>query len=511
MHAGYLSDVEYTGEFYDHLAPAWLSYIAAVNGRGAPRLDRRFSWCELGCGKGVTALVLAALHPEGEFHACDLNPAHVEHARGLQRSAGVGNLHLHTAGFGDMVDADLPEFDFVVLHGVYSWVPEPARAQIRAFLRRKLKPGGLAMVSYNAMPGWAHLQPLRHAMQSFAKAVPGDSTDKAKAAFACLDHLAREGAAYFAAHPGAVEQLRQIATQDIRYVAHEYLTPHGDPFHFSEVAGAMRDAGLDYAGEMAPENNYLPLMAPRRFHDLLARAPSRVDLETQRDFIVNTRFRRDLYASSSSPAPAGMDAQFEAMTFCLTDLPERLALEVHQGALQFDLRAQARAAGAIHDLLARGPATGAEILAASGDPAAEASGFLIQQLVVARHLAPCPPVRPAPGWMSVNSALLEAGLRDRSPRVALACPGTGSVFNCEVLQAATVEAFAGGADATAAARALLERVRRYRHPVNRHDASGETRAATDGEVLEFCASAWRALGDERNTGARFLRQAGILA
>lgn len=510
MKAGYLADIEYTGEFYDHLAPAWLAYIAAINGFQAPQLDRRFTWCELGCGKGISALMLATLYPAGEFHACDLNPAHVDYGQRLQETAGLGNLQFHAAGFGDMIDADIPDFDFIVLHGVYSWVPEPARAEIRTFLRRKLKPGGLAMVSYNAMPGWAHLQPVRQVMQSFAAAAPGNSADKARAAFASIDRLAREGAGYFAANPAAVAHLREIAAQDIRYVAHEYLTPHGDPFHFCEMAQAMQVAGLDYAGEMTPENNYLPLMASRRFHDLLEQAPTRTDLETQRDFIINTRFRRDLYAALSCQDGPATASGLEAMTFCLVDLPERLSLEVKRGPLSFDLRGQARAIAAVHDLLAQGPATGAGIHAEIGNQTFEETGFLIQQLVVSRHLAPCPPVRPGAGWMTVNSAIVDAGLRDRSPRVALACPGSGSVFGCEVLQAATIEAVARGKDITATAREVLERVRRHRHPVNRLDDSGVARAATDGDLQEFVAVAWRALTDVNSPGARFLRQAGIL-
>lgn len=510
MKAGYLADIEYTGEFYDHLAPAWLAYIAAINGFQAPQLDRRFTWCELGCGKGVTALMLAALYPSSEFHACDLNPAHVDYARRLKQTADLGNLQFHAASFGDMVDADIPDFDFIVLHGVYSWVPEAARAEIQAFLRRKLKPGGLAMVSYNAMPGWAHLQPVRHAMQSFAAGASGNSAEKAKFAFARINQLAREGAGYFAANPEAVAHLREIAAQDIRYVAHEYLTLHGDPFHFRELAQAMRGAGLDYAGEMTPENNYLPLMTPRRFHEILAQAPTREELETQRDFIVNTRFRRDLYVARPLQDGQGIMPNLQAMMFCLVDLPERLSLEVNRGPLQFDLQGQARAIGAIHDLLAQGPATGAEIHAESRNPTVEETEFLIQQLVVSRHLAPCSPVRPEPGWMTVNAAIVETGLRDRSPRVALACPGTGSVFGCEILQAATIEAIPRGGDVTAAAREVLERVRRHRHPVNRREDSGGARAATDGEVLEFVASAWRVLNDAESSGARFLRQAGIL-
>ena len=66
---GYLTDVEYTGDVCPQLAPAWLGYIAAINGYAAPPLSGGFTWCELGCGKGLTTLLLAATHPTGDFYA----------------------------------------------------------------------------------------------------------------------------------------------------------------------------------------------------------------------------------------------------------------------------------------------------------------------------------------------------------------------------------------------------------------------------------------------------------
>ena len=139
-----------------------------------------------------------------------------------------------------MLDADLPPFDFIVLHGVYSWVPEPCGRRSREFIRRRLRPGGCVMVSYNAMPGWAHLAPIRRMLRTYAQRSPASSLDKARAAFAHVDLLARNRAGYFATQPAAAEHVKSLATQDIRYVAHEYLTPHGDPFWFDEVAAAMR-------------------------------------------------------------------------------------------------------------------------------------------------------------------------------------------------------------------------------------------------------------------------------
>ncbi|HYJ19714.1 MAG TPA: class I SAM-dependent methyltransferase [Burkholderiales bacterium] len=514
MNAGpaYLTDVEYTGNFYQFLTPAWLGYIAAINGYPAPVLDGRFTYCELGCGKGLTSLLLSAMHPNGEFHACDFNSAHIGYAGRLRNEAGIDNVAFHDKSFSEMIEADLPDFDFIVLHGVYSWVPEAVRAEIREFARRKLKPGGLVMASYNAMPGWAHVQPIRRMMHAYAEALPGDSLEKARAAFAYVHVLARTGAGYFKANPAAIRHLEQIAKQDIRYVAHEYLTQHGDPFYFSDVQDAMASAGLHYAGSMTPANNYPELMVPAAFRTHLPAQPSRSALEMHFDFIANTSFRPDLY--TNQPALARPDElsleRLEPFAFCLANLAELLPLRAENAALKFDLSDQEGAVRSIHALLANGPARAAEIHRAGGKDSEAQTAFLIQQLVVAGHLAPCSPVRPPVGWMKINVALIEAGIREQWQEVPLACPATGAGSYSETVHAAAIEAAALFDDAGVAARSVLQRLRQHEHPVNRTDGSGERKPATDQQILEYISATWRSLNDRSNPNARLLYQFGLL-
>jgi SAM-dependent methyltransferase len=504
----YVTDVAYTSDFYDHLAPARLAYAAAINGYSAPRLDRPFTWCELGCGKGVTALALAALHPKGEFHACDLNPSHIAYGEALRGAAAVGNLRLHAKRIGEMLRAELPAFDFVVLHGVYSWVPAAVRAQIGEFLRTRLKPGGLAMLSYNAMPGWAHLQPLRRMMQAYAAGLPGDSSEKARAAFAYLAGLAEKGAGYFSTHPAAAAHLASIARHDIRYVAHEYMTPHGDPFYFAEVESAMHAAGLAFAGSLEPADNYPPLTMPQELLALLPAGHTRSMLETHRDFVQNNAFRRDVYAAQPAarqPEARSLEA-FEGLEFGLPGLPERLPMKVAAGALQFDLGTEAPRVRAVHALLESGPAAAPAIAQAAGGDAA----FLIQQMVVSGHLSPCAAARAPAGWSRLNSALIDAALREHQQRVPLAAPRSGSATYSEPVNAAVIEAAATCSDEGLAASAVLARLRRLEHPVNRHDANGAARPASDDEVRTYAAAAWRSLRDKGSADGRMMRLLGVL-
>ena len=82
-------------------------------------------WCDLGCGQGITAVVPAATHPQGLFYGIDLMPAHIEHARSLAAAAHVTNVHFHSADFA--TDLELPACDYIVAHGVYSWVDTQAQ------------------------------------------------------------------------------------------------------------------------------------------------------------------------------------------------------------------------------------------------------------------------------------------------------------------------------------------------------------------------------------------------
>lgn len=508
----YITDVAYTGNFASFLAPAWLRYIAVLNGHEAPASGRPFRYCELGCGKGVTTLILAALHPACEFHACDINPTHIEHAEGLRRTAGLTNVQFHLLSIEQMLASNLPSFDFIVAHGLYSWVPDPVRAQIRDFARVRLEPGGLLFLSYNAMPGWAQLQPIRTMLRTYASHVPGDSLTKAKAAFGYARRLADGEAGFFRSSPTARAHLDEIAKFDIRYVAHEYLTPHGDPFWFADIEAAMHGSGLAYAGSLTPADNYPELMVPPNLADPLATA-SRTTFEMHHDFVANTAFRRELYVKAPArPIPPELPLdRFARFRFALTRLPEDLPLTGTADGVRFDLRDRAPAVLAIQARLSGGPANASELHGVTGFESEGETSLLLQQLVVGHHVVPCSPVAGTVGWKSVNSALVDAAIAERSPNVPLACPATGLAVSVETVNAALIEAAAGIDDPGQLAVNLLARLRAAKHPVELQGPNGERRSPGDGEVLEWMAAASHRLRDPASPERRRLRLLGILS
>jgi hypothetical protein len=119
-------------------------------------------------------------------------------------------------------------------------------------------------------------------------------------------------------------------------------------------------------------------------------------------------------------------------------------------------------------------------------------------------------VRASAGWTPLNTAIIDAGINERLPRIPLACPLTGSASYTEVVHAATIEAAARFGDAESAGRNVLGRLRRGNHPLDRHDSSGEKRQATDAEVIEYVGATWRVLNNEKDPNARLLRLLGVL-
>ena len=165
-----------------------------------PSTAAGFRYLELGCGLGRSLTTLAAANPQGEFVGVDVNPEHVAAAEREADAGGLANVRLVAADFATLPD-DLGEFDFITLHGVLSWVSPQVRESILAIARARLAPGGLLLVSYNAMPGWAHLQPIRGILRQYAALRTGDSVQRIRDALAYLVFIRDRHAKYFDDNP----------------------------------------------------------------------------------------------------------------------------------------------------------------------------------------------------------------------------------------------------------------------------------------------------------------------
>jgi len=292
---GYVIDVPYLPGFYSFLAPCCLNGVAAFNGVAPVPTGGPFSYLELGCGFGDTLLTLAAANPQGIFTGVDINPVHARAMRERVDRCGLTNVRVCESGF-DALPADLPRQQFITMHGVFSWVAEGVRARILAIARDLLAPGGLLLVSYNALPGWAPLMPVRQLIRELAEAADGDSCRRVEAALAAAREIQAAGAPVFAANPQAAQLLTDFAVHDSAYLAHEFLNDNWTAFPFAEVAARFAAAGLEYVGSLPLENN-LPAVWPGPALARFLPAADRIGAEARADMLMNQSFRWDVYSS----------------------------------------------------------------------------------------------------------------------------------------------------------------------------------------------------------------------
>lgn len=506
---GYVTDLEYLPGFYRDLAPAHLDLVCLLNSVAPPEPERpgRFRYCELGCGQGLTTLVLAAANPGAEFWAVDFNPAHIARARALAAEAGLGNVAFLEDSFENLADPRhaLPEFDYVTMHGVYSWVSADLRAAIRRFLARFTRPGAAVHLSYNVLPGWTQGMALQHLLKGFAAEARGRSDDRVTDALERVRAVAAAGSAYLADNAFLRRIGENAAQHDAAYLAHEYLTPNWAPHYHADVVRGMAEAKLDFVGSAAILQNFADMMMTAEQQALRDTVADPVLRETLKDYFTNRAFRADVFVRGRRMLERGeRDARLGAVRLASLRPRPQMGLTLKVPAGQIDLNPDVY--GPMLDALEHGPQT-VEALAAA---ARLAPGERVNPVEVAGMLAGTEAVVPvlddgavAPP-PALNDALGRAALRASANRPsAVVLPRTGSGLSCPGLEVAVLALVRelGTTDADRLARAVWapitargEAMIRDGEPVVGEEANLAIIRERVGQVLEMRLDLWRAHG-----------------
>jgi hypothetical protein len=294
--SGYTAHIEYTYGYFRELSPALLSLAmlnraTQGNGASAPR------YLELGFGQGVSLAIHAAAC-EGEFWGTDFHPGHAAHAQELVAASG-SNAHIFDQSFSEFAARDdLPQFDVIVMHGIWSWVAPEHRETLIALIARRLAVGGILYLSYNAMPGSALMQPVQQLMSLFSRLANGPGTpvqQQIDNAVGFTRAVIDSGAHYFAMNPAVASRFAGVEGHDPRYVAHEYLGEHWYPMSFAEVNALLEDARVAFVGSARLADHLDGLHVAPQGQALLDRIDNQVLRESVRDLMINAQFRADLF------------------------------------------------------------------------------------------------------------------------------------------------------------------------------------------------------------------------
>jgi hypothetical protein len=221
-------------------------------------------------------------------------PVHIGLARGLAAAAGIANVHFHAVDFA-VTDLGLPRFDYLVAHGVYTWIDATGRDAVRRFIDDHLAPGGLVYISYNAMPGWARDLPFQRLLRELAGAAAGDSARRVAASVDWVRSLAPDAPALAASF--IVRELSERpGDYPARYLVHEYLHRAWQPLYVTEMRADMAKIGLTPVGSATLIENFDDLVLGEAASERLAAIPDGNLRELVRDYFLDQRFRCDVFA-----------------------------------------------------------------------------------------------------------------------------------------------------------------------------------------------------------------------
>ncbi len=370
--------------FQKDVAPSYLDHACIVSGFAPPPgspvgegVGAGFSYCELYCGSGITAALLAAANPLGDFHAIDAREALLGSGKALADDARVRNVTFHHAAMEAAQELSLPQFDYIVVDGVYSWVPARERALILGFIRRFLKPGGAAFLSYNARPGWDRLEAFR---RLFIETARGRNVDPrqhlqfTRELYAKL-YAAKVPAIAAGGVPPAV--LKDLDNLPIDALVTDYANDFARPLYVTEAIADMAAADCVLAGSADMTESLAVLMGHEPFKSTLGGLPTPSSRELVKDYLRNTRSRRDVFVRGGRRLAAdNREMMMNGLAFAL-EMPAasvRFKSRLPFGAIDFDnvharalVAALAAGPRTLGDLIARALAEGAEPQTVVGD------------------------------------------------------------------------------------------------------------------------------------------------
>ncbi len=317
-------EVPYTSIPFQRLQPARLAAIARLMGLPAPEAATA-RVLEIGCATGGHLVPLAAQSPHARFVGIDISEAQI--ADGVARGARLGlkNLDMHAVSL-DAIDATWGEFDYILAHGVYSWVPDAIRAAILRVCAERLAPEGIALVSFNVFPGWRIFQAVRDSMHLHAGGIRDQPTRMrmARELFALMHKHASPKSSY-----GSIwrnEAARMMESPDY-YLTHEVFENDNQPSTYADFCAAAARNGLGYLAESRLRTNF-PEFSDTEHAPLILHfaAQGVAPMEQYLDIVTGRTFREALLVHA--PRLAQADRRLDAARFASLQVISPLDLRI---------------------------------------------------------------------------------------------------------------------------------------------------------------------------------------
>jgi methyltransferase-like protein/cyclopropane fatty-acyl-phospholipid synthase-like methyltransferase len=322
--------------------PDRLATFATLHGlRPCPVAQARI--LELGCASGGNLIPLAEVFPEATFLGIDGSVRQIADGQKTIEKLGFKNIELRHQ---DILEFDLApnSWDYIICHGVYSWVPDIVRQKILEICGRCLSPQGVAIVSYNVFPGWHMKTAIRDMLLYRARAFP-DPAQQIAHARTLLAFLSESASVPDEPYARMLKSEHELLKKcEDYYVCHDLLEEHNQPVYFHQFCKAADENGLQYLAESEYQTMSLDYFPEPVRATLQSLSRDLVELEQYMDFLRNRLFRQTLLCRKDQtlerPAQARrlqdlcVATQTEIETNIDPENPERVAFKRGQSVIK---------------------------------------------------------------------------------------------------------------------------------------------------------------------------------
>lgn len=297
----------YPSAAFSQTHPWRLGAVATLHGVDAPPPDS-CRVLELGCSDGGNLINIAYTLPGADCVGIDYAPGHIAAAKRTAAALGLTNCSFFAADIAALPDV-LGAFDYIIAHGVYSWIPAHIQDSLLRACGELLTPTGIAYVSYNTFPGWHGYRMMREVL-ALGVEPAGDVRQRIIGARDFLAELQRtsggDNPAYTSIVASTADNFRR---SEDAYLGHEYFEDDNEPSYFQEFIGKARIFGLEYVAEAFSPGTYLHNAPQRVLDEIAGRTDDRVESEQWLDFFIGRQFRKTLLCKAQRNMPTELDSR----------------------------------------------------------------------------------------------------------------------------------------------------------------------------------------------------------
>ncbi len=300
-------DIAYGELTFQDSHPGQIAAVATLLGFTPPPVNTA-RVLELGCGTGFNILAMSQALPNARFTGIDYSPVQIERALASASAVGATNIAFLCESILDFA-AEPASFDYIIAHGVYSWISGETRDALMAIIERCLSPNGVAYISYNTYPGWRSRIVARDVLTFFAQ--PGATPEERV-------RLGREGAARLIpaiTNPESLygqtlqAEVAPLLNAPDYYLAHEYLVENNFPTYFQDFTAHAARFNLQYLAESRLLANSFVLGSDLRKALDENAGPDILRREQYLDFLIGCYFRQSLLCHAGVPINRDIEAE----------------------------------------------------------------------------------------------------------------------------------------------------------------------------------------------------------